>query len=397
MNGLQHLCALLAGVLALACVSTAGERVPAASRSAGGHPPAHGPDSLRLTILGTTDVHGRIVPTDFATGEPSDDGLARVATLVDSIRAADPYTLLLDSGDLLQGSPFTTYFARVDTVFSAAGGVHPVIAAMNALGYDASAIGNHEFNYGLSFLRRALSGARFPFLAANVVHAGTDRVVHEPFTVKEVGPLRVGVIGFTTPGVMVWDRAKVEGRVELHDILEAADRWLPRLLEEDPDLVVATMHSGLGPGSTYAGSLGVPMEDAARPLAERHPEIDVILFGHTHRDTPQARVGNVLLAQAEKWGRKLAVAHVTFRRGPEGRWELVSKESTTLPTAGVAPSPRILELAAPAAAAVRAFVREPLARSAGAWSAATGRLEDTPIADLIQRVQLDATGADLSS
>ncbi|MGH7540704.1 MAG: metallophosphoesterase, partial [Gemmatimonadota bacterium] len=229
---------------------------------------------IALTLLGTTDVHGHLVPYEYATGEPAPHSLAQVATLVDSVRRADPAVLLFDSGDLLQGTPLDEYQARVGR-----GAVHPVVAAMNGLGYDASAIGNHEFNYGLPYLHAAIERARFPFLAANIYVEGTDSLAFRPYALLEAGGVRVGVIGFTTPGVAIWDRGHVEGRLRFEDIVASAHRWVPRMREAGAEVVVALAHSGLGPGSSYGASEGVPEEDAVARLAEEGPSIDVIFAG----------------------------------------------------------------------------------------------------------------------
>jgi 2',3'-cyclic-nucleotide 2'-phosphodiesterase/3'-nucleotidase/5'-nucleotidase len=384
--------ASLAGTAVVLAFASCAPRQGAPERGAA----AAAADTVRLTLMGTTDLHGRVHPLDPLTGGPAAESLAAVATLVDSIRAADPLTLLVDSGDLLQGNAFTTFFAREDTAWSATGGVHPVIAAMNELGYDASAIGNHEFNYGLPFLNRALAGARFPFVAANVVEAGTGRPLHPPYVVKQVGPVRVGILGLTTPGVNVWDRRHVEGRVEVLDLAESAARWLPRLLEEKPDLVVVTAHSGLGPGSTYGETLA-PRENDVLAVVRAHPEVDVVFFGHTHRDTPGERADGALLLQAEKWGRRLAVAHLTLARESRGGWRVTASEGRTISTAGVAPSDRLAAVVEPAMQRALAWVRRPIGRSAAEWTSTRARFVDLPITDLVQRVQLDATGAELSS
>src|SRR5688572_20373696 len=119
---------------------------------------------VELKVAATTDVHGRLRGWDYYENRvDSARGLTRAATIVDSVRRANPgRVILVDAGDLLQGNPMTYVAARVDSLAP-----HPVIAAMNAMRYDAAALGNHEFNYGLDILDRAAAGARFPFLAAN--------------------------------------------------------------------------------------------------------------------------------------------------------------------------------------------------------------------------------------
>jgi 2',3'-cyclic-nucleotide 2'-phosphodiesterase (5'-nucleotidase family) len=165
-------------------------------------PRAEAPASVQLVVVSTTDVHGRLTGWDYFADRPDSlRGLARAATIVDSVRAANPgRVVLLDAGDLLQGNPLTYVAARVQPFE-----VHPVIAAMNMMRYDAAAIGNHEFNYGLEVLDRAIAKARFPFLAANTFRPGGGRA-YPAYALVERAGVKVGIVGATTPGSLVWDR-----------------------------------------------------------------------------------------------------------------------------------------------------------------------------------------------
>ena len=364
---------------------------PAATTGgAPGSGPAPG-TRVEVRILGTTDVHGRIVPWDYYTGAEEDLGLARVATLVDSIRAVHPGTILVDSGDLLQGNPLDYYYGVVEPA-----DIHPVIRAMNLLGYDAAAVGNHEFNYGVPALERAIGAAEFPFLAANVFVAGTDSTAFPAWTVVEREGLRVGILGLTTPGSTIWDRANVEGRLEFRDIVETARRAWPEL-ERASDIQIAVVHSGLGPGSSYdEAATGVPEENAGRALAEALPGLEAMLLGHSHREIPAELIGNVLVTQAGRWADALAVVSIDVERAAGG-WQVLDRGATTLSTAGVPPDSALLAEMRPWHERVLAYVADTIGFTPDRWSAAAGRSSDTPILDLVQRVQLDATDADLSA
>jgi 2',3'-cyclic-nucleotide 2'-phosphodiesterase/3'-nucleotidase/5'-nucleotidase len=369
----------LAAVLAACASNTVGQR---------GAKPG---DRVEVVIMGTTDVHGRLVPWDYYTGQPEERGLAKVATLVDSIRAANERVALIDSGDLLQGNPLDYYFGVVQPAE-----VHPVVHAMNYLQYDASTVGNHEFNYGLEALDRALDDAGFPFVVANVFVAGTDTTRWPPYTVINVGGVLVGVLGFTTPGSTIWDRRHVEGELEFRDIVDSAVRVWPEL-EAASDVQIVAIHSGMGPGSSYdAEATGVPEENAGQRLAETLPGIDAIFLGHSHVDIPSETVNGVLLTQAAKWGEALAVATLTLEREEHG-WRLVDNVATTLSTEGVPSSAGFMAELAPYHEATVAYVADTIGWTAESWSTARARQIDTPAIDLIQRVQLEATGADLSA
>ncbi len=387
IRGLAALLALLAGTpFAPACVS--GRETVSPSPTT---PPSGTADTVRITVLGTTDVHGRLLPWDYYAGREEKRGLARVATLVDSIRAAEPNTILVDSGDLLQGNPLDYYYGVVEPA-----DVHPVIRAMNLLGYDAAVLGNHEFNFGLEALTRALEDSAFPFLAGNVFVTGTDSLPWPAWTVVERAGVKVGIIGLTTPGSAIWDRRHVEGRLDFRDLVASAERVWPEI-EAGSDVQVAIMHSGMGPGSSYdeAGT-GVPEENAGRRLAETLPGLDIVFLGHSHRDVPADTVNGVVFTQAGQWGEALAVAEITMA-GDDGGWRVVDRRTRTLSTEGAAPDSSFMSELEPYHERVVDYVADTIGWTPDDWSAARARLEDTPILDLIQRVQLDATGADLSA
>src|SRR5919204_5290112 len=149
------------------------------------------PQAFELIVAGTTDVHGWLRGWDYYANEADTTrGLTRAATIVDSLRVAHPgRVILVDAGDLLQGNPFAYTAACVssDTM-------SPIVAAMNAMRYDAAAIGNHEFNYGMPFLDRAVAQARFPFLSANTYRIDGARK-YRAWTMVERAGARVAIIG----------------------------------------------------------------------------------------------------------------------------------------------------------------------------------------------------------
>ena|SRR5438067_2544950 len=151
-----------------------------------------GRDTLNLTILGTTDVHGHIFPTNYFHDQGNEPfGLARVSTLVKQIRAQKEHTLLVDSGDALEGTPLLRFNAEVDKQLP-----NPMIAAMNAMKYDVFAVGNHEYNFGLDYLQKARDEAHFPFLSGNVFKAGTKDPIYTPYVIKDVEGAKIAFLGF---------------------------------------------------------------------------------------------------------------------------------------------------------------------------------------------------------
>ena len=187
---------------------------------------------VKLRILETTDVHMNLLSYDYYQDKATDQyGLARAITLIKAARAEATNSLLFDNGDLLQGNPLGDVVAKVNPLKD--GQVHPAYKVMNQLGYDAGNLGNHEFNYGLPFLRRSIAGANFPYVNANVYvddkdkdsasakHAFTPYVLLDRMVKDAQGksyPIKVGVIGFVPPQIMQWDKANLEGRVVTRDI-----------------------------------------------------------------------------------------------------------------------------------------------------------------------------------
>jgi len=356
-------------------------------------PAAARPRRVTLTLLSTTDIHARVEPWNYMTGQPAELGLAKIATLVRRIRAQKPHVLLFDCGDATEGTPLAYYFARKDPARP-----NPTIAAMNAMRYDAMAVGNHEFNFGLPALYRAKEQARFPWLGANVVATRPGVRQFPPYVIRVVAGVRVGIVGFVTPAIPHWEVPEHYDGYAFEPIVAAARRIVPELRPK-VDLLVALVHSGFdrdqATGRMYKQIF--PEENAAWELAEAVPAIDVILFGHTHREVSEMFINGILLTQAKNWGQSLAEAEVTLARRPRGRWRVAGKYSQTIRvTAEVPADPEIMRLSAPYHAEVERFLKTPIATAPIALSGAFGRLRDDPLIDLLHRSQMDAGRADVS-
>ncbi|HJU89529.1 MAG TPA: 5'-nucleotidase C-terminal domain-containing protein [Gemmatimonadaceae bacterium] len=351
------------------------------------------PDQVELLIAATTDVHGRLRGWDYYENAPDTvRGLARAATVVDSLRAAAPgRVVLLDAGDLLQGNPLTYVAARVRPQ-----PVHPVIAAMNAMAYDAAAIGNHEFNYGLTTLAVATSKAQFPFLAANAYAPSGNRAFPATKIIDRAG-VRIGVIGATTPGANLWDRDNLKGRVEVRDIVPDVRAAVEEVKRTNADVIVVVMHSGLNEASSYdTVSSRVPSENVAARVAHEVPGIDLIIYGHSHRQMTDTTIGTTTLMQPKNWAQSVAVATVKLQR-TAGKLRVTELYGQLIPVAGRAESQKVLDAIAPAHDATVAYVQSTVGTTSSLWRSDSARVRDTPIVDLILEVQRRTTGADLSS
>ncbi len=386
--------------IALALATTAG--------MAAATPAAADANDVRITVMETSDLHGNALNWDYFKNAEYDDsahndvGLAKVSTLVNQIRAdrGRDRTMLLDSGDTLQGTPLDYYYAKVEPI-TETGETHPMARAMNAIGYDAVTLGNHEFNYGIPLLAKWVRQMKAPVLGANAVDARTGLPAYLPFTMKSMPvkgrkPVRVGVLGLTNPGIAIWDKGNVEGKLRFTDLVESARFWVPLIRLLGADVVVVTAHAGDNGMSSYQGD--IPVENASAMVAEEVPGIDAVLFGHAHNDVPQRFVTNkatgrqVLLTEPSKWGQRLSVVDFGLRWA-HGRWQVRTAASQTLNTNTVPEDPKIVSLLTEQHDKTVAYVNQPVAQSVSELSAAESRYRDTAILDYIQEVQTSVVSA----
>ncbi|WP_370225776.1 bifunctional 2',3'-cyclic-nucleotide 2'-phosphodiesterase/3'-nucleotidase [Pararhodobacter marinus] len=344
---------------------------------------AAGQRGVHLRIIETTDLHLHLMPYDYYADRPSQGiGLANAARIIDAARAEAANTVLFDNGDFLQGTPMGDYVAQESRLSE--DDLHPVIAAMNALNYDAITLGNHEFNYGLDFLMRTLARAAFPVVSANLVtRLGAtprdDRTLVKPYVLLDRmlsddkgfdHPIRIGVIGFAPPQVTMWDSQNLAGRLAARDIVETARAWVPEMREAGADIIVALAHTGIGAARHVDG-----MENAAVPLA-RTEGIDAILTGHSHllfpspvfSALPEVDVATGTIAgkpavMAGCWGAHIGLIDLLLTR-ESGVWTVLGTRSEVraLPTdtTGTTPDPRVTDAVSPHHERTLTAIRRPV-------------------------------------
>ena len=366
---------------------------------------------LRLTMLATTDLHGRVQNWDYFANrtysERSGDttGLARVSSVVDSVRAqkGEDSVVVVDNGDFLQGTPLTYYYASQEPV-TETGVEHPMAAAYDAIGYDAQVVGNHEFNYGLDTLGAYVDDVRHPVLGANVVDATTGQPYLQPYTLHKAKAsngksVTIGILGLTTPGSAIWDKGNVEGEVRFLDMVETAKRWVP-VIDAKADVVVVLSHAGVGGTSSYDPTV-VPTENPSDVIARTVPGIDAMVVGHTHLNKPSQVVVNevtgkdVLLTQPYRWGATVSQLDFSLKAGPAGRFSVTAATATALRTKDHPEDPQVLAAVAEAHRTTVAYVNQVVATSTEQLTTLTSRYEDTPILDFIQQVQTETVDAAL--
>ncbi|MDF1609851.1 bifunctional 2',3'-cyclic-nucleotide 2'-phosphodiesterase/3'-nucleotidase [Hoeflea sp. YIM 152468] len=373
-------------------------------------------NQAHLRIMETTDVHVHVFAYDYYGDKPNDTmGLARTASIIDQIRAEARNSILVDNGDFLQGNPMGDYIAYERGMKE--GDVHPVISAMNVLGYDAGTLGNHEFNYGLDFMFKVLSGANFPLVCANVTKGmlaaspRDDDLLLKPYVILErtitdgtgaEHPIRIGLIGFVPPQIMTWDARHLHGNAATRDIVRTAEAWVPQMREEGADLVVALCHSGMGQ-QDWAENL----ENAAIPLAAV-PGIDAIVTGHSHLDFPGPKFDGMAGTDNAKgtisgkpgvmggfWGSHLGLIDLMLERDGSS-WKVISHSSEARPisdridrkvVALVADKPEVLAAAQAEHEATLAYVRTAVGKTSAPLHSYFALVADDPSVQIVSQAQ----------
>ena len=373
-------------------------------------------NQAHLRIMETTDLHVHVMPYDYYSDKPVDTvGLSRTATLINGVRAEATNSMLLDNGDFLQGNPMGDYVAYERGMKE--GNTHPVIDAMNAVGFDAATIGNHEFNYGLEFLMKSTAGAQFPVVLANVskslgANPREDETLYKPYVILErqltdgagnSHPIRVDVIGFTPPQVMNWDRKHLEGNVQARDIVETARAWVPQIVEEGADIVIALSHSGIGSANHEDG-----MENASVPLAGVDG-IDAVMTGHSHLVFPSPTYADFAAVDAGAgtihgkpavmggfWGSHMGLIDLLLERDGSG-WRVVSSTTEARPiaqrnedrsvTALVEDAPEVVAAVEQAHEETLAYVRRAVGKTSAPLYSYFALVADDPSVQIVSNAQ----------
>lgn len=359
-----------------------------------------------LRILATGDLHMSLMDYDYHTDAPARPGGAPgvdgIAAALSGLRGQAGASLLVDSGDFLQGGPMADFLGLERGL--APGAVHPMIAAMNHLGYDAVTLGNHDFSYGLEFLERALAPARFAVVSANVLRRDGGGPLVAPSAVLPVAvaaglpPLRVGVIGLAPPQLVHWEEAQLRGRLTCLGMVAAARAQVPALRAAGADLVVALVHGGVG-----LPEGGDSAEHTARPLA-RLPGLDVLVLGHAHGvfpgpqfegwadvDATAGRIAGRPAVMPGMHGSHIGVIDIALAHGADG-WRHAVQGVRAVPVPppaergpGAPPvhAPHLRRIIAPVHAATRAHVDRPVGRAAVRLNTWFAQITDTPALRLI--------------
>jgi 2',3'-cyclic-nucleotide 2'-phosphodiesterase/3'-nucleotidase len=347
-------------------------------------------DTVRLMVVATADLGGQVTNWDYLRNTPSSGGLARATTVIDSLRERFPeQVVVVDAGGALSGNPLAAYYGR-DT----ARDPHPVIEAMNIVGYDAATPGDRDFDFGADRFNRAIAGANFPWVSGNLRVLPADTLALQPYVVIPRRGVKVAITGFTTPGAMIWNGPRLEGHYRV-DRVEAARGSLLRSMREDADFVVVLSNTGLAGSSSY-DTTGIGGENVAAAFAEGPERPDLVILGHGRPPAADTVIGGTRFIQPGPDGGSIALVQVTLvRRG--GRYTPVRVAARQILLQEVRPADRLLRRLTVPHNAVLRWVATPVGEARGRFSLAGARVEDTPLMQFIHEAERRATGADLAA
>ncbi|HHW8958393.1 bifunctional 2',3'-cyclic-nucleotide 2'-phosphodiesterase/3'-nucleotidase [Morganella morganii] len=300
--------------------------------------------TVDLRVMETSDIHSNLIDFDYFKDKPTEQfGLVRTAGLIKAAKGEATNAVLVDNGDLIQGSPLADYMVSKGLND---GEAHPAHKLMNTMGYTVGNFGNHEFNFGLDYLKKAIAGADFPYVNANIIDEKTGKNLFTPYIIVDTPVkdrdgkehvIKIGYIGFVPPQILIWDKANLEGKVRVNDITETAKKFVPQMKAEGADLIVAIPHSGFSQEPYKAMA-----ENSVYYLSEV-PGINAIMFGHSHGVFPgkdfadikgvnieQGTVNGIPAVMPGQWGDHLGVVDLVLNND-DGAWKVADAKAQERP------------------------------------------------------------------
>lgn len=358
-------------------------------------PVADNPEPVVLRIIETTDLHGSLFPYDFINDRNAATSLAQVYTYVEQERAKDQEVILLDNGDMLQGQPIVYYynFEKTDTE-------HIQASVMNAMGYDAASIGNHDIEAGHPVYDKIVKEFDFPWLAANALDEATGKPYFEPYTIVEKGGVKVAILGLITPGIPNWLPKDIWEGLFFDDMVKTAEKWVPIIkAKENPDILVGLFHAGVD--YTYSGTADkMYNENASQLVAERVEGFDVIFTGHDHIATNvvvKSPEGNdVYIVGAQSAARTVGSVEIVLDQDMWGHFSISAITPENVAIADFPASPMALRMFGYAKDEVKEYVSKKIGTITETITTRDSLWGDNKFVDLIHTLQLDLTNADIS-
>jgi 2',3'-cyclic-nucleotide 2'-phosphodiesterase/3'-nucleotidase/5'-nucleotidase len=352
----------------------------------------------KLAIMGTTDIHAHMMPYDYMADVKRDHfGLSKVYSVVEEQRANFDNTLLIDNGDIIQGSILGNMQTIVNDLPE--GETNIIIQAMNLMDYDAAALGNHEFNFGLPMLNQIVETSNFPWIGSNIYDAKTDEHAYEPYVMldHEVDgkDIKVGVLGFVPPQIMIWDKMHLDGEIYVEEIVETAEMLIPQMQEEGADIIVVASHSGIDRNDA-AG------ENASYELS-KVDGIDALITGHLHHvfpndvnrykdyegvDLEKGLLNGVPTVMPGAWGSHLGMIELDLTH-ENGEWSIADGIGYNIETKSYEPHQKIVDLVKDLHEETIAYVNGPVGQTTREMNTYFARVMDNSVVQLVNEAQLD--------
>lgn len=348
-----------------------------------------------LKIIYTSDVHGNAMPVLYGTKEKANLGLAKYATVVKQIRKVNDNVLILDNGDLIQGTPLMTHYVKEHSTKE-----NPMVGILNRIGVDAGVVGNHEFNFGKEVLSNAVANSSFPWLSANLVNDNGDPYFGNPYIIKTFeNGLKVAVVGVTTHYIPNWESPHHITGIEFKDAFTTLKSWVEHIRKkEQPDILIASYHGGferdLETGEPTESLTG---ENQGYAMCQEIEGIDVLLTGHQHRILT-GQVNGVLVTQPGNNGKMYGSIDITLEKR-NSKWQLTSKKAEILPVGDVQADNEIVSYMKELETSTQIWLDQPMGYIDGEMiikDPFQARISKHPFIQFIQNVQMEASGVDIS-
>lgn len=391
--------------------TTATEATPAAPQNSASDAKATAPvegQEVDVRILATTDLHTNLVNYDYYQDKPAQNvGLAKTAVLIEDAKKENSNVLLVDNGDTIQGTPLGTYKAIVNPIKD--GEQHPMYTALQKLGFDAGTLGNHEFNYGLDYLKKVIATAGMPIVNANVVDANTGAFVYDPYKIIKKTytdkngrsvDVNIGVTGIVPPQILSWDKANLEGKVKVNDSVEAIQAIIPEMRKAGADVVLVLSHSGIGDDKYEKGE-----ENEGYQIASL-PGVDAVVTGHSHAEFPSGngtgfyekyagvdgvngKINGTPVTMAGKYGDHLGVIDLNLRY-TDGKWSVVGSKAAIrkIDTKSKVADERITAIAKEAHEGTVKYVRQQVGTTSAPITSYFALVKDDPSVQIVNNAQI---------
>ena len=364
--------------------------------------------TVDVRILATTDLHTNLVNYDYYQDKPVETlGLAKTAVLIEKAKKENPNVLLVDNGDTIQGTPLGTYKAIVDPVEK--GEQHPMYAALQALGFEAGTLGNHEFNYGLDYLNRVIETAGLPIVNANVLDPATGKFIYQPYKIIEktftdtqgrLTTVKIGVTGIVPPQILNWDKANLEGKVVVRDSVEAIRDIIPEMRKAGADITLVLSHSGIGDDKYEKGE-----ENEGYQIASL-PGVDAVVTGHSHAEFPSGngtgfyekypgvdgingKINGTPVTMAGKYGDHLGVIDLRLNY-TDGKWKVTDSKGSIrkVDTKSNVADQRVIDIAKESHQGTINYVRQQVGTTTAPITSYFSLVKDDPSVQIVNNAQL---------